>query len=83
MISDIAKKYTGLGLSLGELIKAGEKGEQIARASWQPEKGSFRPWAIFWIKKSITDAISGRQSIDVEIFQAGCMVRSQKFNLRI
>ena len=58
-VTTIAKQYQDRGLTLEELIEAGNKGLEIAAKKYTPEsKFIFIAYAVWWIRQSILAAIS-------------------------
>lgn len=58
-VTAIAKQYQNKGLTLEELIVAGNKGLEIAAKKYTPQsKFIFIAYAVWWIRQSILAAIS-------------------------
>jgi RNA polymerase primary sigma factor len=58
LVVNIAKKYGGRGMSLGDLIEEGNLGVIKAVDYFDPERGTrFSTYAAWWIKQSIKRAL--------------------------
>ncbi|MBN2130551.1 MAG: sigma-70 family RNA polymerase sigma factor [Sedimentisphaerales bacterium] len=58
LVVNIAKKFTGRGMSLGDLIEEGNLGLIKAVDYFDPERGTrFSTYAAWWIKQSIKRAL--------------------------
>ncbi|WP_333784860.1 RNA polymerase sigma factor RpoD/SigA [Thermocrinis sp.] len=58
-VISIAKQYLGYGLSLSELIAAGNHGLMEAAKRFDPDKGvKFISYAVWWIRQAIMQALS-------------------------
>ncbi len=63
-VVSIAKKYTGSGLTLEELINEGAIGLIEAAKKFDPDKGvKFITYAVWWIRQSILYAISTKTRV--------------------
>jgi RNA polymerase primary sigma factor len=60
LVVSVARRYTGLGLDLEDLIQAGNLGLLRAAASFDPLRGRFSTHATWWIKQAI------RRSLDTD-----------------
>jgi RNA polymerase sigma factor (sigma-70 family) len=58
LVVNIAKRYTGRGMSLGDLIEEGNLGLIKAVDYFDPDRGTrFSTYAAWWIKQSIRRAL--------------------------
>lgn len=67
VVARVAKQYQNQGLTLDELIEAGNKGVVLAAERYKPNKDySFWNYAIWWVRQSILQALvehsSGKSS---------------------
>lgn len=56
----LAKRFTGRGLDLADLIQEGAFGLIRAAKDFDPDRGRFSTHASSWIKQYITKAVSGK-----------------------
>jgi RNA polymerase primary sigma factor len=67
----IAKKFSGQGLSLSELINAGNEGLIHATTKFDERKGyRFNTYSVWWIKRAIHEAINSERGIVPKSFLA-------------
>ncbi len=67
----IAKKFRNQGLTLSELINAGNEGLIHATTKFDERKGyRFNTYSVWWIKRSIYDAINSERGIVPKSFLA-------------
>ena len=58
----VAKQYLNQGLTLEQLIEAGNKGLVKADERFDPSKSSnFMAYAVWWIRQSILEALAATQ----------------------
>jgi indolepyruvate ferredoxin oxidoreductase alpha subunit len=63
LVANVARKYTGKGLSLLDLVEEGNLGLIRAVDKFDHTRGTrFSTYAIWWIRQSITRAIADRAS---------------------
>jgi RNA polymerase primary sigma factor len=60
MIRRMARRYTGRGVTLDDLINDGVLGLLRAVVGYDAGKGSFIPWARLWIRQSLQQAVAER-----------------------
>ena len=53
LVVSVAKRYTGLGLDLADLIGAGNLGLLRAARDYSPTRGRFSTYAVWWIRQAI------------------------------
>lgn len=64
LVVNIAKRYSGRGMSLGDLIEEGNLGLLKAVDYYDPDKGTrFSTYAAWWIKQSIKRALLGNTQV--------------------
>jgi RNA polymerase primary sigma factor len=67
----IAKKFRNQGLTLSELINAGNEGLIHATTKFDERKGyRFNTYSVWWVKRSIYDAINAERGIVPRSFLA-------------
>ncbi len=77
----IAKKFTHQGLTLPELINAGNEGLIHATTKFDDRKGyRFNTYSVWWIKRAIYDAIStGRGIVPRSFLAKRIQVKTNKY----
>ena len=61
-VEAVAKQYLNQGLTLEELIQEGNKGLAKAADLYDKSKGSsFMAYAVWWVRKSILQALAATQ----------------------
>ena len=77
----IAKKFLNQGLTLPELINAGNEGLIHATTKFDERKGyRFNTYSVWWIKRAIYDAINAERGIVPRSFLAKrIQVKIKKF----
>ena len=62
-VVSVANQYKNKGLSLEELIEAGQKGLRIAAQKFNPAEADckFLSYAVWWIRQAIIQAISEKE----------------------
>jgi RNA polymerase primary sigma factor len=73
LVVNIAKRYTGRGMSLGDLIEEGNLGLIKAVDYFDPDRGTrFSTYAAWWIKQSIKRALlENVQPVHVPTYMVG------------
>ena len=73
-VFDVAKKYTGRGVSIGDLISEGNLGLVKALDKFDESKNvKFISYAVWWIRHSMLDAIQKKELMNsVEIEPGNC-----------
>ena len=58
VVACVAKQYQNQGLTLEQLIEAGNKGVDLAAERYDPSKGcAFWSYAVWWVRQSILQAL--------------------------
>lgn len=57
LVVSVAKDYAGLGLPLADLIQEGSLGLLRAAEDYDPDRGRFSTYAVWWIKQAIRRAL--------------------------
>lgn len=58
VVACVAKQYQNQGLTLDELIEAGNKGLALAAERYKPNKDyGFWSYAVWWVRQSILQAL--------------------------
>ncbi len=85
LVINIAKRYSHLGLPLMDMIEEGNIGLMKAVQKYDPEKGfRFSTYAAWWIKQSITRAISEQvKMIRTPAYLNELLVRWKKTSQRL
>ena len=63
LVLSTARKYKGRGLSMGDLIQEGSLGVIMAAGRFDPSKGKFSTYAMYWIVQKIRKAILDQNPI--------------------
>jgi RNA polymerase primary sigma factor len=83
-VFDVAKRYTGRGVSIGDLISEGNLGLMKAFEKFDEGKGvKFISYAVWWIRPSMLDAIQKRElmnSVEVEPGNGNDALFDKKFS---
>jgi RNA polymerase primary sigma factor len=69
LVVDIARRYTGRGVELLDLIQEGNIGLMNAARGFNPEKGRFSTWAYWWICQRIGRALEKSGAIYLPAYQ--------------
>ena len=67
-VTPVVRQYLKRGLTVEELIEAGNKGLAKAVEKYVPDADSkFITYAVWWIRQSIIQAIEEKNSLNVEL----------------
>lgn len=85
LVVNIAKHYTGRGMSLMDLVEEGNIGLLKAVEGFDPENGArFSTYASWWIKQAIKRAlINGVQPIHIPAYMVELMTRFRRVTRRL
>ena len=81
LVVNIAKRYSGRGLTLGDLIEEGNLGLMRAVDTFDPEHGvRFSTYSAWWIKQSIKRAIlNNSQPIHIPTYMVELINQWRKY----
>ena len=85
LVVNIAKHYTGRGMSLMDLVEEGNIGLLKAVEGFDPENGArFSTYASWWIKQAIKRAlINGVQPIHIPAYMVELMTKFRRANRKL
>ena len=85
LVVNIARGYTGKGLTLQDLIEEGNLGLLRAVEGFDPEVGTrFSTYASYWIKQSITRAlINSAKTIRIPAYMVELLSKWRRANARL
>ena len=83
-VFDVAKRYTGRGVSIGDLISEGNLGLVKALDKFDESKNvKFISYAVWWIRHSMLDAIQKKElmnSVEIELGSDNDNLFDKKFS---
>jgi len=86
LVVHTAKRYTGLGLEMADLVAEGVAGLARAIDKFEPARGNrFSTYAMWWIRQAVTRSISEQSRVvhlPVHIYEAVTRIRRAKHALK-